>query len=457
MLPFAVIPLPVCLLAIVAVGLVLGAVVNWAIYSLAWNPRDISPWSAPLQDAPPRKWADRIPVLGWFGLRREAILHGRRFWVRPMIVELAMGVGLAALFWWEVAQHGLIHGQAVALIDWFAQQPIMGAKFVIPDGIASAQFLGHGVLIVFMATATFIDIDEKIIPDTVTIPGTLLGLLLATMLPMTLLPHVGLRNNLPQGTEQILAEPAALLPADGAKLMVEPLTLAAPNQWPDALQGAPHWRSLILGLACYGLWCFALTLRIWRGSRGWWRGLAVITTRILRELRRPPLSWIGLLGAVYITAVWWHGGTAWVGLVSSLVGLVVSGGIVWAVRIVGTAALRREAMGFGDVTLMMMIGTYLGWQAGLIIFFVSPFAGLIVGVVQLVLRRDDVIPYGPFLCLGSLMVIVYWSSLWNPQSLQPIFGVPWLVALIMVLGMLLLGVMLAVWRVIKTMLFGGRF
>ncbi len=63
------------------------------------------------------------------------------------------------------------------------------------------------------------------------------------------------------------------------------------------------------------------------------------------------------------------------GLFTALLGLVGSGGIVWAVRLIGTAALRREAMGFGDVTLMMMVGTFLGWQACLIAFFISPFAG----------------------------------------------------------------------------------
>ena len=76
-------------------------------------------------------------------------------------------------------------------------------------------------------------------------------------------------------------------------------------------------------------------------------------------------------------------------------------------------------MGFGDVTLMMMVGTFLGWQACLIAFFLAPFAALVIGIAQFVLRRDDVIPYGPFLCLASRR----WSSRWAPIWMwaQPLF------------------------------------
>ena len=57
-------------------------------------------------------------------------------------------------------------------------------------------------------------------------------------------------------------------------------------------------------------------------------------------------------------------------------------------------------MGFGDVTLMAMIGAFMGWQPCMIVFFLSPFAGAVVGLVQWCLIRDNVIPYGPFLCLA---------------------------------------------------------
>ena len=72
-------------------------------------------------------------------------------------------------------------------------------------------------------------------------------------------------------------------------------------------------------------------------------------------------------------------------LLSSLVGLAFGGGLVWAVRIVGRFALHKEAMGFGDVTLMAMIGAFLGWQACLMIFFVSPFAALVMALAQVAL------------------------------------------------------------------------
>jgi leader peptidase (prepilin peptidase)/N-methyltransferase len=109
-------------------------------------------------------------------------------------------------------------------------------------------------------------------------------------------------------------------------------------------------------------------------------------------------------------------------------------------------------MGFGDVTLMMMIGTFLGWQPGLILFFLAPFAGLVIGLVQLILRHDDVIPYGPFLCLAAATVVVAWAPIWNWA--QPLFGLGLLVPAVLVVCLALLGVFLAIWAAFKRWLFG---
>ena len=90
----------------------------------------------------------------------------------------------------------------------------------------------------------------------------------------------------------------------------------------------------------------------------------------------------------------------WAGLLTALVGMAASGGLVWMVRIIGPASLGREAMGFGDVTLMAMIGAFLGWQPCLIVFFLAPCrAGGRAGRPDPPPGRE--IPYGPFLCLAA--------------------------------------------------------
>jgi prepilin signal peptidase PulO-like enzyme (type II secretory pathway) len=173
---------------------------------------------------------------------------------------------------------------------------------------------------------------------------------------------------------------------------------------------------------------------------------------VRREFGRPPLRWLLLVGTMAVICIWAIGGGPWAGLLTALVGLVASGGIVWAVRLIGTAALRREAMGFGDVTLMMMVGTFLGWQACLIAFFLAPIAALFIGVAQFIFRRDDVIPYGPFLCLASATVVVAWAPIWIWA--KDLFGQGALVPLVLLVCLVLLGVMLTVWQMIKTALFG---
>jgi len=349
-------------------------------------------------------------------------------------------VGLGLRCGWGFDRQGRVARHVAALV-W-------GGNGVprVSEGVVHAVFLSHVILISLMVAASFIDIDEKIIPDEITVPGTLLGLLLATLLPMSLLPHVAIRDVPPVVGELVVAP----VEAEGPGLYLEPMTAAAPNAWPELLGG---WPALVLAQACWWLWCFALTPRIWRGRKGIRRAISLIFRRVTRELLRPPLAVFAWPGSLAIAVVWWWGGSSWLGLLTALIGMVIAGGMVWAVRIVGTAALRREAMGFGDVTLMMMVGTFVGWQAGVMIFFIAPFAGLVVGLLQLLLSRDDVIPYGPFLCLGSLVVAVRWPDFWT-LHIQDIFQYGWLIAVVLIVSFVLLGVMLAIWQQIKMRLFG---
>lgn len=434
--------LAVRLLIVFVAGACLGSLVNWAIYALAWSPRPISPWSLPPAEVAFRERFARLPIIGWFQLRREAHLHGSGFWIRPMLLEIGLGIALAALYWWEVVRLGLIQDQ------------LPGAAIAPPTWPLHLQFVSHALLLCWMLAASFIDIDEKIIPDEITVTGTLLGLVLATLMPMSLLPHVAARGVQPVVGQALFnaAGQRVLGTEPGQQLWLEPVTAVAPKDWPPAWGAPREWTSLAIALGCYWLWCFALAPRIWRGRRGPVFALRLIASRLRREFARPPLRLMLVAGTAAVVAVWAYGESSWAGLLTALIGLVASGGIVWAVRLIGTASLRREAMGFGDVTLMMMIGTFLGWQACLITFFVSPFAALVIGVAQFILRRDDVIPFGPFLCLAAAAVVVGWAPLW--MWAQPLFGWGWLVPAVLIVCLVLLGFMLTIWRIFKEFLFG---
>jgi len=112
------------------------------------------------------------------------------------------------------------------------------------------------------------------------------------------------------------------------------------------------------------------------------------------------------------------------GFVVSITGLLVGGGIVWGVRILGKWALKQEAMGFGDVILMAMIGAFIGWQATLIAFFIAPMCAIAVVAWTVVVNLgnrvfgrkepfDQMIPYGPYLSLGTLITLLFWKQIFE--------------------------------------------
>jgi len=100
------------------------------------------------------------------------------------------------------------------------------------------------------------------------------------------------------------------------------------------------------------------------------------------------------------------------GLLVSLAGLVVGGGVVWAVRLIGHWALGREAMGFGDVIFLAMIGSFLGWQAVLVVFFLAPLCAIAVVLFAAVTGTSREFPYGPWLSLATVMLLLGWQVIW---------------------------------------------
>jgi leader peptidase (prepilin peptidase)/N-methyltransferase len=75
--------------------------------------------------------------------------------------------------------------------------------------------------------------------------------------------------------------------------------------------------------------------------------------------------------------------------------------------------IPREAMGFGDVLFLMMIGAFTGWQAVLFTILAASVLGTVFGVIHRVTGRAEwgaKIPFGPYLAMGAVLWLFYGPS-----------------------------------------------
>ena len=91
----------------------------------------------------------------------------------------------------------------------------------------------------------------------------------------------------------------------------------------------------------------------------------------------------------------------------SLAGALLGGCVLLATARAYRALAGREGLGGGDVKLLAMIGSFVGWERVPGILFLSALAGSLWGIGLMVFRRDispaTPLPFAPFLCLGALL------------------------------------------------------
>lgn len=327
------------------------------------------------------------------------------------LIEWAACVVAVALWWWEVPAAGL------------APRGIDGSLFVVEPVVTLARWGSHLVFFTLLAAATWIDMRHRVIPDWITVAGVAGGLGMAWLLPEPLLP-VGWE------LERSFAAPTIVPDVLGAYGGLHAV------QAPSWLGPAPHLGGLALVTGIFCAWWFFCTAPFFERADG----------RPLPAAAEPRTLLLGL-GLAGVAGAWFFGGTRFDALQSSLIGLAVSAGLVWAVREGASRAMGREAMGFGDVTLMAMIGAWLGWQPSILVFFLATFIGLAHGLVGLVLHRDNELPYGPSLCLAAVVVVVAWRPLWD--QVGSFFSDPLLLAVVLAAVVLLTAIALSVWQWVR--------
>ncbi|MEL7498575.1 MAG: A24 family peptidase [Planctomycetota bacterium] len=426
-------PFAIQLFVLGLLGLATGIFANWAIYSWTWILfRPISPWQPPHAEESPRQSTDRIPIVGWIGRRRDESLYGRFFWLRPMLIEIGLTIFVPFFYFW-LADGGLISHPSA------------------PDIEPLLTYTWFGLLtpiIVLMCIATFIDFDEHTIPDMITVPGTLFALTFAALAPASRLPEVVSLN---------------------LQWALRPIDYLSPNIDEVTLPGK-ELIVLAIALVIFAIWIWALLPKLSPFDVGWIKATRLMCAHIVRPRRKttcavrttprsmPMISraLLALLvvGWLAIVTGWsFLADENWQSLCGSLVGLAFGGGMIWSIRIVGTMAMGRQAMGFGDVTLMAMIGATLGWQATLLAFVYTVVLIVVMLVIQIIATGSQELPFGPYLCGGAILLIFRWGTTW-PAAAQGLFSLGVILLYILLACTALLGVMLLGLQWIKG-LFGG--
>ncbi len=95
---------------------------------------------------------------------------------------------------------------------------------------------------------------------------------------------------------------------------------------------------------------------------------------------------------------------------ASILGLLIGGGSLLLVAWAYSLITRKEGMGGGDIKLLGMIGTFVGWKGVIFTIFVASVAGTFVGMIFMLLKGKNLkfaLPFGPFLSIGAISFIFF--------------------------------------------------
>ncbi len=158
--------------------------------------------------------------------------------------------------------------------------------------------------------------------------------------------------------------------------------------------GLAVWLFRSRGVSVTTLYVFALTTALLVASA------IDLEHRIIPDAISVPGLVLGLLIAALAS---WFGILWWVTFRQAVIGAVLGGGLLWAVGAVYERISGREGIGFGDVKLLALFGSYGGLAGVLVALFYGSLVGSVVGIGLMWFRgknRRYPIPFGPFLCLG---------------------------------------------------------
>ena len=104
-----------------------------------------------------------------------------------------------------------------------------------------------------------------------------------------------------------------------------------------------------------------------------------------------------------------------VSLIGALIGALAGGGSLWLMGFLWEKLRGVEAMGFGDVKMMLMVGAYLGWRLTILTILLAAFTGSLAGIAMMLQRGQRnmqmMLPFGIFLGIGSIASLLIGTRL----------------------------------------------
>ena len=77
---------------------------------------------------------------------------------------------------------------------------------------------------------------------------------------------------------------------------------------------------------------------------------------------------------------------------------------MYVIKLIGDRLFKRESMGGGDIKLMFLFGIVIGYPLAICDIFLATFIAFPVAIYILFSRRDNLIPFGPFLAMAAILI-----------------------------------------------------
>ncbi len=363
-------------------GACVGSFLNVVIYRLPEGMSVISPPSrCPTCGAHLRFFRENLPILGWFLVRGKCRYCGVKVSAQYMVIELLMALTFVALY---LAFYGVSPGTPF----WGD----IGGPWWHRNGVVLTwpTYVAWAFLIAGLVAMTVIDARTFTIPIQIPLFVTFAAFIaypvqyalptkpvLAHTWPIVGVGWVGFMMSI----GGMLGVLIAYMLLRSGRLRYSFADYGDYVKEGEVLGDYPHARREMIVELVYLVPCIALM------AIGWFVGNSMSAggTSV-------PGQFLQVIGATFA-------------------GYLMGGGLIWGIRILGTLAFGREAMGLGDVHLLAAIGAVLGWSDPILVFFLAPFFGLLwamfskgLGAIFRSVRRE--LPYGPHLAVATLAVIV---------------------------------------------------